>query len=77
MDVMTAREISVEPAAEPTPQMPPLVANVSFPHGLIGCPQWREFELRGDFANEPVGVLVSADDPERIFSTSTTPATSR
>lgn len=67
MDVMTARDTSVEPVATTAPHLPPLVATVSFANGLIGCPDWKSFELRGDFAAEPVGLLVSRDDPERIF----------
>lgn|SRR5688572_17520044 len=65
MDVMTAQE--TRPAASAAPQLPPVVATVDFPNGLIGCPDWTRFELRGDFDREPVGLLMSLDDPERIF----------
>jgi len=65
MDAMTAQE--TRPAASAAPQLPPVVATVDFPNGLIGCPDWTRFELRGDFDREPVGLLMSLDDPERIF----------
>lgn len=65
MDVMTAQE--TKPAAQAAPQLPPVVATVSFPNGLIGCPDWTRFELRGNFAAEPVGLLMSQDDPDCVF----------
>jgi flagellar assembly factor FliW len=67
MDMIVAQEqtFDTQPAVEDT--LPPVITEVNFPNGLIGCPRWNHFELRGDFTNEPAGLLISMEDPDRIF----------
>jgi flagellar assembly factor FliW len=69
MDVMTAQDVRVETAvgAKEQASLPPVLAQVEFPKGLIGCADWKRFELRGNFEYEPAGLLICLDDPDRIF----------
>ena len=68
MDTMvTTQEVMREPEVATDDGLPPVIAEVSFPSGLIGCANWKRFELRGDFNREPVGLLTCLDDPERMF----------
>jgi flagellar assembly factor FliW len=47
--------------------LPPVIAEVTFATGLVGCQEWKRFALRGDFSREPVGLLTCLDDPDRLF----------
>ena len=64
---MVVQETAREAAPAAGDALPPVIAQVTFPNGLVGCSSWKRFELRGDFASEPAGLLVSLDDPDRIF----------
>lgn len=65
MIVAQEQTFDTQPAVED--MLPPVITEVNFPNGLIGCPRWNHFELRGDFTNEPAGLLISMEDPDRIF----------
>lgn len=68
MDTMTpTQEANVGAAAAVEDALPPVIARVTFEAGLVGCQEWKHFELRGDFSREPVGLLTCLDDPDRLF----------
>lgn len=68
MDTMvTTQDVIREAEAATEYGLPPVVAEITFSSGLIGCALWKRFELRGDFSHEPVGLLICLDDPERMF----------
>lgn len=68
MDVMTqTQDAEVDANVMVEDGLPSIIAQVTFEDGLIGCKHWKHFDLRGDFSREPVGLLISRDDPDRIF----------
>ncbi len=68
MNAMTqTQDANVEADVVVEDGLPPVVARVTFANGLVGCKHWQHFDLRGDFSREPVGLLISRDDPDRIF----------
>lgn len=67
MDMVTTQQAVPEAEASVQQPMPPVITQVTFPSGLVGCADWKNFELRGDFAHDPVGLLVYLDDPDRLF----------
>jgi flagellar assembly factor FliW len=45
----------------------PSHAIITFPHGLIGCEQWRRFALRSDDEAAGLHLLISLDVPDVQF----------